>query len=506
MSNEYTISLNNKDIWSFYEQNKHIDFESANLLLIKFLQSIYNAVSEDMDTNINSQLIAFIHENKAEMSMIKSSISSMNDNVSRINSDIVNAMTIQLMQLKKDYMDDVKQVVSNNMLTTCEKISMLVERNSTHLVDKTQLLLNDVIPKNHEQLNKQVQDCFGRFYTQISEDTSNMAKSLQPEKSLGDFITQFETKYNLMMQNLQQPLYTFFSASEERIQKNIDSMKEGTMQSMISKNKVMDDLGEFLGKYKGSHNKGKFGEQNLSGILNELYSSAEITNTSGTKASGDFIMRRHDKPTILFENKDYDYNIPKEEISKFIRDVDTQEMNGIFISQYSGISFKQNFQIDVNKGNVLVYIQQCEYSPEKIRVAVDIIDTLYERLLELDLDEDENTISKEVLDEINADFQTFIHQKDAMNIVIKDFQKKMATQIENLKFPALEKYLSQKYAYVKSNCLTCDICNLYTTTSKQSLSAHKRGCVKKTKSSVEAGASRLLAPPHQNTIIVNTHK
>jgi len=251
--------------------------------------------------------------------------------------------------------------------------------------------------------------------------------------------------------------------------------------SSPNKNKVLDDLGEFLSKYKGSSNKGKFGEQNLSSILNNLYTNAEITNTSGTKASGDFIMKRVDKPTILFENKDYDYNIPKDEIAKFIRDVDTQNMHGIFCSQYSGISFKQNFQIDINKGNVLVYIQHCEYSLEKIRIAVDIIDSLSVKLQDLNMDEDNNTISKEVLDEINTEYQAFILQKEAMVTLVKDFTKKINTHIDDIKLPCLDKYLSHKYAYVKSNCFTCDICNIFVATTKQSLSAHKRGCAKKMK-------------------------
>jgi glutamate-5-semialdehyde dehydrogenase len=105
-----------------------------------------------------------------------------------------------------------------------------------------------------------------------------------------------------------------------------------------------------------------------------MFPNAEVMNTSGQKASGDFIMKRIDRPSILFENKEYDYNIPKDEIAKFIRDVDSQDVNGIFISQNSGITFKQNFQIDVHKGNILVYIQNCEYSTDKIKMAVDIID------------------------------------------------------------------------------------------------------------------------------------
>jgi len=481
ISNDFKIVIDNEDIWRFYQNNKNISIEATNLLLIKFIDSIFNHMTENQDTNINAQLLAFMSENKMEIGTIKTNLNTINENLSRINADVLQTMTVQFTALKKEYIEDVKQIVTNNMLTTYEKIDILVDKNTGHLLDKTILILNDIIPKNQEHLQKHIIENLRQFHQLITEDTNKLAASVNKESSLTEFISEFDTKYSTAMQNIQQPLYTFFSASEERMSKNIDALKEASVQSLVSKNKVLDDLGEFLGKYKGSTHKGKFGEQNLGSILNTLYANAEIINTTGMKASGDFIMKRVEKPSILFENKDYDYNIPKDEIAKFIRDVDTQNMSGIFSSQYSGIAFKQNFQIDINKGNVLVYIQQCEYSPDKIRIAVDIIDSLYVKLKDLNVDEEENTISKEVLDEINSEYQTFILQKETMLTLLKDFHKKMLSQMDDIKLPGLDKYLSRKYAYVKNTHFTCDLCNVFHCATKQSLSAHKRGCSKKAK-------------------------
>jgi hypothetical protein len=81
------------------------------------------------------------------------------------------------------------------------------------------------------------------------------------------------------------------------------------------------------------------------------------------KASGDFMLKRINKPAILIETKDYANNVPKEETDKFIRDVAQQKCNGIFLSQSSGISLKENYQIEFNKAQ-LVYIHNCDYAPE----------------------------------------------------------------------------------------------------------------------------------------------
>jgi hypothetical protein len=433
----------------------------------------------DSTSNINAQLLSYMNENRNQIEFIKSNLSNMNENISKLNTDIANNMMIQFMNLKKDYIDDVRQVIHNSTLTTSEKFSSLIEKNNSHLIDKTTLILNDVIPKNQEHLSSQIKNTINDLHTLITEDTNRLAKNMNNDKSLQDFIHNFETKYNSMMQTIQQPLYSFFTASENRINDNINVLKENSSIALSSQTKLQEELGEFLGKYNVSSNKGKFGEENLSTILNSMYQNAEIKNTTGTKSSGDFLMRRLDKPTIMFENKNYKHNIDKEEVSKFIVDVENQNTHGIFLSQYSGITFKQNYQIDIHKGKVLVYVQNCGYSPDKIRIAVDIIDNLYVKLEDLCEDDENNTISKEILNDINEEYQSYITQKENMLTIIKDFSKKIMSQIDDLKFPELDKYLSQKYAFVKSRCFTCDLCNNFTAGSKQSLSAHKRGCVKK---------------------------
>jgi hypothetical protein len=475
---EYEIVINNEKIHSFYKEHPRINIEQANLLLIDFFDKVYNHITEDLESNINAQLLSYMNENKKEMETIKTNIAHMNETLSKTNSDIMNNMIVQLANIKKDYLDDVKAIMNNNTLTLNDKMSSILDKNNSHLIDKTTLIINEVLPKNQDQLIKELQLNFRQFHTMITEDTSKIAKACSNEKSMNEFIAQFESKYSTMLQTVQQPLFTFLTASEDRISKNIDGLKEISTSSSMSQKPILDELGEFLGKYNVSSNKGKYGEQNLSSILNTLYQSAEIKDTSGTKASGDFIMRRLEKPPILFENKEYKANIDKDEIAKFIRDIDVQNVNGIFISQYSGIAFKQNYQIDVHKGNVLVYIQNCEYSLDKIRIAVDIIDSLAVKIQELNID-DSNNISKEMLDDINSEYQAFILQKENMIMMLKDFQKRMTSQIEDLKMPVLDKYLEPKYAYVKSNSFVCDLCNTFNTNNKQSLSAHKRGCKKK---------------------------
>ena len=459
------IETTNKRILKFYNDNPSINFEAINLIMIDLMEKLLNDMNTTMNSSIQSQILSTISEQGMQINELKTQIGSLKDN-----------LIIKFLDIKKEYIEDVKNIINTN---TSEKISSLIEKNNDNLINKTMLMVTETIPRTQESLHKQIYETILSFQNSISADTNKLINSTNTD-SLKDFIASFETKSSSMLQTVQQPIYAFLSASEERINLNINNLKDSTNVNQLTQDKIFAELNDFLSKYKNSSYKGQFGENQLENVLNKMYPSGEIINTSGQSASCDFLLKRENKPTILFENKDYTRNANPDEVKKFIRDIDERNHHGIFLSQSSGITTKHNFQIEFHKGCILVYVHNTEYSPEKIKLAVDIIDNLDVKIKELNLDEEEtnNTITKELLDEINQEYQFFISQKDVLLNVFKDYQKKILTTIEDLKFPNLDKYLSTKYASVKKQCYVCEICNIFEAPNKKSLSAHQRGCKK----------------------------
>ena len=460
------IETSNKRILKFYNDNPSINFEAINIIMIDLMEKLLNDMNSTMNSSIQSQILSTISEQGAQINDLKTQISSMKDN-----------LIIKFLDIKKEYIEDVKNIIQTN---TSEKISSLIERNNEQLINKTISMVTEIIPRTHESLHKQIYETILSFQNSISTDTNKLISSTNID-SLKDFIVSFETKSSSMLQTVQQPIYAFLSASEERINLNITNLKDTTSVNQLTQDKIFAELNDFLGKYKNSSYKGQFGENQLENILNKMYPSGEIINTSGQSASCDFLLKRENKSNILFENKDYTRNANPDEVKKFIRDIDERNQHGIFLSQNSGITTKHNFQIEFHKGCILVYVHNAEYSLEKIKLAVDIIDNLDVKIKELNLDEEEetnNVITKELLDEINQEYQIFISQKDILLNVFKDYQKKILSTIEDLKFPNLDKYLSTKYASVKKQCYVCEICNIFEAPNKKSLSAHQRGCKK----------------------------
>jgi hypothetical protein len=130
---------------------------------------------------------------------------------------------------------------------------------------------------------------------------------------------------------------------------------------------------------------------------------------------------------------------------------------------------------------VIIFIHNGEYSPSKIELAISIIDNLSAKLRQVrGKTEDDYAIPKEILDTINNEYQLFISQKNAVIDVFKESQRKVLAQIDELRFPSLDKFLSTKYsAPIQKPGLKCDLCKSFSANNLKALAAHKRGCIRK---------------------------
>ena len=244
-------------------------------------------------------------------------------------------------------------------------------------------------------------------------------------------------------------------------------------------------------------------EKQLSTVLTKMYNSSEVHNPNKTKSNttGPILLKRQRKYNILIDNKDIEDNISLEEVQCFFTLIDEQNCNGIFISQNSGIFGKKNYQIELHNNNIIVFVHQCQYSPSKIEIAVDIIDQLSSKMRQFKHQTDEDcTIPKELLDTINNEYQLFLSQKTAVIEVFKESQKKVLSQIDEIRFPSLDKYLATKYsAPLQKPGLKCDLCKSFSGNNLKALAAHKRGCIRKQTISPITVPSTALIIPESNS-------
>lgn len=279
---------------------------------------------------------------------------------------------------------------------------------------------------------------------------------------------------------------------EQLLESKISGLKETTNANREIINCQNDTLNSFLKRFENSSKKGKISENFLNNVLAEVYPLAEIQDVGKTKETGDIMFLRKSKPTILIENKEWTRPIVNQEIVKFERDVEIQKTHGLFLSQNTGICSKDNYEVNlINSNQVVVYIHNVNYDPEKIKVGIDIIDSISEIVKNIEAmevcNEDQNTISKELTQHINAEYQNYLAHKEKTIKMAKDFLSNLIKHEEQFNFSSLESFLSSKYTATNQK-FVCKYCG-FVGKKSTSLSAHMRFCKKKPTTSTNKNES-----------------
>ena len=250
---------------------------------------------------------------------------------------------------------------------------------------------------------------------------------------------------------------------QQELQKQLQLAREEQISRRVIEDQLHSQLGGFLHTMHSSQIKGQVSEKQLDTLLMNMFSTAEIIKTTGATAAGDFIIRRDGKPDLLVENKTYMRNVDRGEVDKFVRDVRLHgKCCGLFLSQRTGIVGKEDFEINVQDGHVFLYVHAVNMDPGRIRAAVAIIDSLSTRLAAI-VETEGNmgvTIPRNVLDNINSQYNVFEKRRSELLAAVKEHSKKMLALLGELELPALTDYLKGSYLVEQSGSSKCSICGL----------------------------------------------
>lgn len=464
ISTHDSLIISDKTIVDFYHSNPNINIVSINLFFIDIIQKLTTNLTSTLNENNISKILSIITD-------INSTVNSFDHNIQH-----------KLLEMKKNYMDDIKDILNSNSLSNEQYIRNALERNQDNMLTKTTLILNDHIPKNQElysQLEKTIHSRFAEITNATNTLLMQNKQSLDKESIMKDL----DTQMNKLVTLVYQPICSYIQSSEQRTTSQIESVKENISSQKQSHELLSSELTVFLNKYKNnSSSKGNVSETELYYILQRLMPSDEIIRCSTDTASGDFKIIRYDKqkPNILFENKHYTRSVDTEEIKKFERDIAIQKMHGIFLSQNSPITFKNTFHIDVVNGFIMVFVPNVEYNVDKIRIAIDIIDALavqIQLLQETKSGEEETSrsMNSSILSDIIREYIDFGKQKMDIVETIKSHSKLLLDKIDTLQLPHLNAYLQGTGQY-KNEDFICPHCHKFNGRNKASLSTHIRHC------------------------------
>ena len=416
-------------VFDFYAANPSVDFDRVNRYIVDLLLGV----------NVQGET-----ETARELRQLKDSVH----------------------EAQRNYSEVVRNLLAGASAENGERVAAALTKHAEAFSDRMTVLL----PKSSEEAHGKLLAQLALVQSTLQRDFRDVLLGNKPEG-----FVEFAAAFDAKIAAVQQPVLAVLQANQEALAAKLGSMKDDQLVAKVTQDRLTSSLQEFLLKQGGlAQYRGSASETVVEETLTALYPTASVQRTTAVTGAGDFKLDRGPAhPVVMVENKNYAENVRHSEVQKFLRDATAQRCSAVLLSQKSGIVGKRDFEIEVDNGNVMVYVHHAHDQPAKITAAVAVIDALAARLKNLEAAEDGDGafFPKEVLDTINAEVQSFVQKKNALVSTIKENCKRTVAMVEDLHLPELTKILAEKYACTEAKAFACEHC-ARTFESKRSLTVH----------------------------------
>ena len=103
----------NKKVLDFYTNHPSLDFEKTNLLFVNFMETFFNHITDDLETNVNSQLLSFMSKNQTQLEALQEQLSSYKNDIYNNQQETINSVFSNLSSWKTQYIEDVKHILDS---------------------------------------------------------------------------------------------------------------------------------------------------------------------------------------------------------------------------------------------------------------------------------------------------------------------------------------------------------------------------------------------------------
>ena len=182
----YVLSINNKKVFDFYEEHKNLNFENMNVLFVDLLDTLLRNTNPTLDTNVAASLIDSIKT-------LQGQVNNMEDTITKNRGELGNIFTLKFLDFKKDYMEDMRLILSTN---ATEKVGPIVKEYNDSLLDKTRIMVSEIIPKNQEVLHKNIDASLQQLQNSINQDTTTLMNSTLTKDVLDKYSSSLDEKFS----------------------------------------------------------------------------------------------------------------------------------------------------------------------------------------------------------------------------------------------------------------------------------------------------------------------
>jgi hypothetical protein len=471
------LEIHSKKVTDFYNKNTFLDINNINEVFVDILQKLIDNLNKSTESNEVHEMLRSVIKN----------IGSVQETINKNTEKEMNAIS------------EIKEKIDLFLSNITEKLSNIIHNQRDTLITNMRDLLKSNHADSEKSILKAIKENNEAFNMQINSalnDNDLKILLLDEFKTInGNINSEISKLENIFKLNSNEEIFTKLSSIfhgkynelDEKIKLRVESIlmsstanSESKYRELIEKLDKQSILVSFAEQQIKTNNnaniKGKIGENRLEPILSDIFPSASIINTAGKTACGDFIIERIDKEKTLIDTKDYETVVPNKEVDKLIRDCEKNNCNGILLSHHSGIAQCENFEIRRHNNKLIVFIHNCNYEAQKIKLAFDIIDHI-EPFIQITETNDE-TISMDALKNFNKELQELVTSRCNLIELIKKNYNDTINAVNKIDLPVLSKFLGNKFANTGKLSYECDICKVYIGKNNRSLAAHKRKCIK----------------------------
>ena len=521
------IHIHSEKITTFFKQHPQLNIETTLESCIDMMENIIQLTKID-ENNTNS--IESQHHHQKVLNKIHESISSLQQkhekqfqSIEEIKnrfhqySNTVSHELSSLMSGQRDCLiQNIRDTMKSNHVDMYKSIQESVNKSEQSLSQQMELnLRKDELPTTIRETFQTIQHQFHQDLIQYMNDSiipplSKLKSKLnsddedddgneydgneEHDQHTSDDMNEYrdkkqrrKPKYERVLETMEKNITDKYRSLDETMKIRMDSYfsnQQNTNQTIFSDivskmnehHHVVEHMDQYLHAQMGSSTKGKQGEQRMEIILSDLFPSADIENTSGKTACGDFIVRRKETSCVLIDTKDYKTVIPKDEIDKIIRDMKQNNCHGILVSHHSGICNREDMEIGIDEHRIIVYLHQTQYNPDKIKIAFNVIDKLDKEMKSVcDVTSETYTIPKEILEQINKEYRLMAKDKETLIETLKKQQNENIKRIQQMHIVSLSHFLDTKFQNTKQTEFICPMCDKCFK-NRQAIAGHTRFC------------------------------
>ena len=177
------LKTKNKKILQFFNEHK-LDFEDTVLKFIDIMELLHDKMTNTM----NNSMVADVLKNLKSMN---GKIDNVSLAVNKLNEDTSKEFSVRMLEFKKDYMEELKMVLTCNV---SDKIEPLFKEQNLALFDKTYTMINTLIPKNEEVIVNSIERIIKEFQISLQNDTKDLLNNAMDVETFNKYITGFDKK------------------------------------------------------------------------------------------------------------------------------------------------------------------------------------------------------------------------------------------------------------------------------------------------------------------------